>query len=116
MPVNDSVGFLQIIDFRGRVTAAPKTNGVESHDTAAYAVHHHVWRNILHDSRVATHHCEMPNAAELMHGDATGDEGPVRYRDMAPQHGPIGKNHIVSEHNVMPQVTIRGKANWSSLL
>lgn len=52
-------------------------------------------------------HGQFADAAELMDGDTTGNEGSVFYGNVASQHGAVREYHVVTEDDVMAEVSAR---------
>ena len=73
----DFVGLAQA-SLRGVRDAVPfKTDLVDGARLGGVAVHDHEGRHVLHDLRAAADHGEFADAAKLVHGGQTADDGVI---------------------------------------
>ena len=70
------------------------------------AVGDHEGRDVLHDLGAAADHGELPDAAELVHGRESADDGVVADGHMAGEGGHVGHDDVAAELAVVRDVAV----------
>jgi len=102
--VDQAVGRLQGGDVIGGMAAAAEPHHVQADDAARLSVDEHVRGHILHHAGMAADHREPADAAELVHGHRTRDEGPVFDGHMAAEERSVGENTVVAHRGIVAEM------------
>src|SRR5690606_14455403 len=94
----------ELCDVLRGVAVASQADQVEPDDQAAVAVDHDVGRNVLHDAGTAADHGQATHTAELVHGNGTGDKGPICDGDEAAEQRVVGQDDVGADRAIVCDV------------